>query len=623
MNKISALIFALTSAAAFGQSVETTGFDPDTVAPDDVASYTVIFKGVSADISPSAVPLPEGLQIIGQSRSQNFSFVNGKSSSSTSITYSVRADREGKFTIPEWKIADGSKTYAVKAATLTVDKNAQPRQTQDPNDIFSMSPFGNMSAYSRQAAAQQQQQIQRAQRQMQSFESSLKNNASLEIKLPSEKIYVGQSVPCELVFSYDKTLAEKGFNLAQLVPSTKKADAFDCPAFDQKPTIDTTSNPARILIRYRTAITPLKAGNYDLDFSASGVFNCEASNEDRLNMSIVQQMMSFGGARQIPFEINMPAKKISVSELPAEGKPEKFTGAIGSFSLENVTVEPDALSVGEPCTITAKIIGIGNFPRVSEPWIDCGKSWKTYKAKTSFTDESNGLSNIGIKTFEYTVVPKASDLENAPELVFNFFNPELGKYVEVRSKKVPVSVAPSGKIRREEPKEHASAPELDKIMENSSGSSGSGMFSSPYFWAAQTAILAALAAAVILRRKSLRLLNDKDYAKRLACLKAARKHLKAASANSRNIKKFLSEGKACLQNALSADTDCAPDALLWRQARAVLIEKGISEPSADEFAVFFEGADAIAFGGMDVSKIDAPDLAEKLKKTCAQISKIS
>jgi hypothetical protein len=158
-------------------------------------------------------------------------------------------------------------------------------------------------------------------------------------------------------------------------------------------------------------------------------------------------MASFG-SRQIPFEINMPSKKIEVLPLPEEGKPANFTGAIGSFSLDSVTVEPDALTVGEPCTIFVKIVGIGNFPRIQEPKLDAKDDWKTYKAKSSFTDESNGLSNIGIKTFEYTVVPRKPDIPYAPEVLFNYFDPIAKRYVEVKSNPVPVSVAPTGRSKR-------------------------------------------------------------------------------------------------------------------------------------------------------------------------------
>lgn len=67
---------------------------------------------------------------------------------------------------------------------------------------------------------------------------------------------------------------------------------------------------------------------------------------------------------------------------------------------------------------------------MNAPALDGARDWKTYKPKSSFTDESGNQGYIGVKTFEYTAVPKAADLPQAPRVAFNYFDPEAGKYVE-------------------------------------------------------------------------------------------------------------------------------------------------------------------------------------------------
>ena len=626
MKKISTIILSaiLSAAAAFGQSVETTGFSPKTVRPNGVSNYTLVFKDAKGKVDVSQIPLPDGLRIVGKSTSQSYSIINGAMSNSTSVILSMQASKEGALTIPDWSLTLGNSTFKIKSATLTVDKNA-PEETaeEDPMDLFGR-PFGMGGAFSRQSAQQQSQRMQQARQQMQSFESNLKNNAKLEIKFPREKIFVGESVPCELIFSFDKSLVEQGFTLTQLLPEIKKADAFDCPAFSEKPTFDTTSDASRVLIKYNTAVTPLKAGTYDLDFSARGVFNRELRADDMMNMSIFDRMMSFGGGRQIPFEINMQSKKVVVSELPENGKPANFTGAIGAFSLESVTVEPDALTVGEPCSIFAKIIGVGNFPRIQEPKLDAGTDWKTYKAKSSFTDESNGLSNIGIKTFEYTAVPKKADLPYAPAVLFNYFDPVTEKYVEVKSQPIPVSVAPTGRSKRAKEKE-AAAPEpaFDKIIETTAVTTDARLLSSPYFWGAQILILCAVIAFVAMRREALRRQNDKPYAKMLAYKKETAKYLSAASKDAQNgdFGRFFTDSRHALQFALAADNDREAGSLTAREAREIMSDKNFGENEIKSALYFFEGADAISFGGMDTSKLDMRELNDKLAKLTAKISK--
>ncbi len=620
MKKIKALILStLLSCALFGQSVETKGFSPTQARPNSVVNYTLEFKDVKGRVDVSTIPLPDGLRIVGQNRSQNYSLVNGAMSSSTSISLSMLASKEGTLTIPAWKIEVGGKSYDIKAASVNIDPNAPEQMEEQDEDPFS-NVFGFGSSFAQRRAQAQQQ----ARKQTQSFEANFRNSAKLEIKLRREKVYVGESVPCELVFSFDKSLAERGFTLAQLLPEIKKADDFDMPAFSEKPIVDTSSDQSKILVKYNTAITPLKAGTYDLDFSAKGVFNRELRAEDMMSMSIFDRMSSFG-SRQIPFEVNMPSKKVEVSPLPEEGKPDNFTGAIGNFSLENVTVSPDALTVGEPCTIFAKIVGIGNFPRIQEPKLDAGNDWKTYKAKSSFTDESNGLANIGIKTFEYTAVPKKADIPFAPTVVFNYFDPVSAKYVEIKSEQIAVSVAPTGRSKRAKAmaEEIATKPALDEIIETPNSNTDNRLLASPYFWAIQILILLVLVAFIVARRENLKRANDVEYAKRLRCERDNKQYIKRANfhADKGEVKEFFDNAKTALQYALAANNEKEARAITPREALEIMRKKNFEESDIEMVGELFEGADAIAYGALDAKNVNISKLADNLKLLSKKILK--
>ncbi len=620
MKKLYASFFIATAyVALLGQSIETSGFDPKEIRPGSTSTYTVILKDINGNISSDDIPMPDGLQIIGQSRSQSFSMGTSGTSSSTSLQYTVRPLKEGIFTVPEWSVEYKGKTYKIAAATLKVDESAPAQQSAQPmGDPFGMrSMFGLPSRTRTQSAARQQTQ---------SFDDTLRSSANLEIKLPREEIYVGESVPCELIFSFDKSILRNGFRLAQLAPDIKKADAFDCPAFTTDPTVDEKSDPDKVFIIYHTIVTPLKVGSYDLDFSAKGVFNRDMDIDDLMGMSLIDRMMSMGGGRQVPFEIQMPAKKINVLELPADGKPANFTGAIGKFSLEDVTVDPDALSVGDPAIITAKLVGMGNFGRIEAPNLDTGGDWKSYKPKTSFADESNGQAYIGIKTFEYTVVPTKPDLKYAPKILFNYFDPISKKYVELPSKEIPVSVAPTGRSNRavQKAEESKSAePEFAQILDKNEKTHEIELLKSPLFWGLQVAILAAIAFFIAKRRRKLLLENNPAYAKKLAYRKQCSAYLaKARDDASRNdAKAFFIDARTALQYALTADSERESSSLILREAREIMQSLALEQADIDSANVFFDGADAITFGGLDVSKTDLKELDKSLNKLCKLLEK--
>ncbi len=617
------LAFAASSAAAIAQSVECGGFSPSVIRPNETSKYVIVLKDINGSIDGASIPMPKELQIFSQGRAQSFTMGSGGNSSSIELTYLVRPLSEGEFTVPEWKVSYEGKEYTIAAATLKVDPNA-PAQPADDDmfGAFGGMPFGFGNVFGGGSGGMSNQS---ARRQMQSYEDSLRSSAKLQVFLPREKIYIGEAVPCRLVFSCDKSLLDRGFKLSQLMPQIRNADAFDCPDFKGDPVLD-TSDPNEIRLTYNTVITPLKVGTYDLDFSARGSFTREIGLEEMMNMSLADRMMSMGLGRRIPFEIEMPAKKVDVSPLPEEGKPADFCGAIGNFVVEGVTVDPDALVVGEPCTITARIIGTGNFGRINAPALEKLPDWKTYKPKSSFADESNGMGNIGIKTFEYTAVPTKADLASAPKFSFTFFDPNSAKYVSASSPDLPVSVAPTRRSQRVEERAanenlKGDEPTFKNIVADQAKASGSPITSSPYFWIIQLIIIFALAAFVLKRSKTLKLQSDPAYAKRISYRKNAKafSNKAAAAAKAGNASDFLSHARSALQFELAANSEYEAHALLLREAEDIMRKAGFSDEDMKTAALFFDGKDAIAFGGLDPSTLNLANLQSKLAKLSTEI----
>jgi len=137
---------------------------------------------------------------------------------------------------------------------------------------------------------------------------------------------------------------------------------------------------------------------------------------------------------------------ITVRELPNDGRPEGFTGAVGDF---NVKAEASAteVEVGATFKVTLDIEGDGNM--------------------TSFTPppfRHDGFHVYGIlerktatwRDVTYEVAVLRDDVTAVPALVFPFFHPETGTYRTAKTKPIPLtvrSVGPGPAPAREEPTE--------------------------------------------------------------------------------------------------------------------------------------------------------------------------
>lgn len=621
MKKISTLIVITTAACcAWAQNITCGGFSPSQIRPDETATYTITMEGIRGALDADSIPMPDGLQIVGVSRSQKYSITNGKASSQTDTVFTVAASREGVFTVPEWTVEYKSKKYTIKPATLKVDKSA-PQQARsaaspfdDEEDAFG---FPSMFRQLHNMRRAQVANMQNAQHKQAENLGRLSDNIFLKIELPKQKIYVGEALPCRLVFSYNKALAAEGFKLARLFPQANKSDAFDCALHEDKFSTNTDDGD-KISVSYEILITPLKAGKYNLDFNSKGVFLQEYRVDSFFSMP-------FGAANQIPFETSTKDMSVQVLPLPEKDKPADFAGAIGKFTMQNAKVEPDSVARGEPCVVSVEIMGMGNFARVNAPALEKSADWKTYRPKSTFADDDNSIGYVGIKTFKYTIVPNKADLTSTPKFSFSFFDPETETYKTAVLDGASVSVAPSGKqAQPEKPAAQVekSGPNFDGVLNAKATSGTVELFASPAFWCVQFAILAAVAAFVGWRLRVLRLRNNPMLAKRVECRKAAGKFFeKAKKAAAKNdVDGFLENAKKTLQHILAAAAPMYESGAIARaQAEEILATKGFDNAEIYAVSRLFEAADAINFGGVDKSTIDTGALSELLGKIYGEL----
>jgi hypothetical protein len=121
---------------------------------------------------------------------------------------------------------------------------------------------------------------------------------------------------------------------------------------------------------------------------------------------------------------------LEVVELPKDGRPDDFTGAIGVFDFESVRM-PGELEVGEPFRVEAVLKGSGNFSLLKEPHPLPADEWKIYEGKSEFS-AGDVASFAGAKRFQFNAVPLAPGVGEVT-FGFSYFDPEKGEYRRVES----------------------------------------------------------------------------------------------------------------------------------------------------------------------------------------------
>jgi hypothetical protein len=148
---------------------------------------------------------------------------------------------------------------------------------------------------------------------------------------------------------------------------------------------------------------------------------------------------SFGQGR--PVTLASETLGLTVKPLPTEGRPDDFSGLVGTFSLKS-TLDPSQVKAGESATLTLTIEGRGNVNRIPDlkpPDLTRAKLYADQPVLTT-NEDSEGVS--GVKTMKWAIVPENVGQMVVPSASLSFFDPAKGKYLIARSQTHTLKVLP-------------------------------------------------------------------------------------------------------------------------------------------------------------------------------------
>ena len=411
------LLFILLSLAFIAKGQDKVTFrlvTPDVVVEGENFSIQFVLNAKGTDFKMSD---PQGLQVLygpAISSSTSISWVNGKSSRSTSntFTYTLLADKAGTYTIPAASVKVGSATYKTAPKSIRV--------------------YTAEAAYGSGAAAQNNGNGQ-TRRQPQTTEKLSPNDFIITAVPAKSSIYEQEGV---LVT----------FRLYSTRPNITLTKA-DFPPFESFVKEEVASNPTK---QWSTAELNGRV-YYTVDLQQvylfpqkSGALDIPAGNFELIVPVKVNDPVDdfFGGFLDQYTEVKRVVKskpfRIQVKALPAN-KPESFTGAVGQFSLTS-DVPKKVLKAGESYQITLKLSGKGNFSLVSLPEPQYPEGFEAYDPEVNETTDVLATGVTGTKEVTFFAVPRYEGDYTIPEIPFSYFDPSAGQYktITIPAQKVHV-----------------------------------------------------------------------------------------------------------------------------------------------------------------------------------------
>ncbi len=462
------VLFVVTLlAGSAGAASFTASLDRDAITLGESTTLALAFEGAQ----PNNLPMPtvSGLQITQTGTSQSVNIVNGAMSSTVTVSFSVKPQRPGEFTIP----------------ALTANVNGQQLSSAPLKLIVSKASAPSANAV-----------------------KSGSEVAFLKFTFPKNKIYVGQSVVAQLELCLRDDV--QNFGNFQLSPLSANGFSAGKIVEGQKRRVQ-IGNRVYTIVPILIPLTAVKSGVLNLGpYNASAIIVLPGQNQG--GDPFFRQFFNQGEQKQVA----LATEPLSIESLPLPkpNQPANFTGAVGQFELA-ATAGPTTVTVGDPITVRVQISGRGSLDSVALPVQDAWKNFKTYPPTTKL-ENTDQFGFQGMKTFEQIISPLNNDVRELPALSFSYFNPEDGQYHTLTQPAVPLTVQTAGttlmpqmaatKSSNEEKPAQDILPIKEKLGSLVAGTPP--LVAQPVFLAAQTVPMLAFLAAFVWRKRTDDLANN-------------------------------------------------------------------------------------------------------------------
>jgi oxygen tolerance protein BatD len=371
---VSAAVLALVGRAAAAVEVEAR-LARTRIGVGEATSLQVIVRGASGGVGEPEFIFPDEVEVLGSGRSQNFTWINGKSSVEIIYRYEIAASAAGRFSLGPIIVRAGKEVY--RSGVLTLEASAAPTQVGGGGG-----GGGGSGA------------------------------ATLLVDVIPATPWQGQ--PCQL-----------------RVRLIQRAALAEDPQYSPPPTPGFwTGKPSppesyyaderrrRVLVtETRTPLFPLASGPATVG-EAVATLALAGGSSDPLSW--------LGGSAPRREEVvrSRPVT-VHVRALPS-GAPHGYTGAVGSLGVR-WTADRPRTTVDVPVTVRLDVRGTGNLPLIRPPDL-AGADIEVFASTVD--DSLSGIAGDGSgrRRFQWTVLARRPGTLTLAPPPFAWFDPASGSY---------------------------------------------------------------------------------------------------------------------------------------------------------------------------------------------------
>jgi hypothetical protein len=558
---------------------------PAQITLGESARFTITNLGDGA--APITMPVVSGLQFEIVAHTHQIELINGTTLPSSSIVVRVTPQMAGIFSIPG---------VTPKSPPLVLQVNAPPGSAGAPRPSKSPAPIPPPILAGGSIPK--------------GVHLTEDGSAYVRLGVPKREVYVGEIVPVEIEVGM-----RSGFVTQFNGPPKLTGDDFtlnNSLLREPERSERVIDGQAFVLLTWHSAFSVVKPGSFPLSAEVPLRVKIrtqprqESALDDKFGDPFWQNL--FGPSVRKDINVESPSQELKVLELPAEGRPADFHGAIGTFAIES-DVSPVKADAGDPLTLTMRVVGSGNFDRVDSTMLDHVEQWKTYPPKSTFK-ANDPMGHKGEKVFEQPLIASKPGAQTLPALSFSYFDPNTRRYQTAHTSPLSVTISPSladSTLAAPQVAASAVSAAANKLADglkpdHAAAESFVSSLTPPYLQSRFLAIPSLLALAFAggwagVRRRSHP--AERVFAGNRTASKMNQRLLAQmeAAARAGNPAVFFIAARAALQQSLAARWQLAPDEVTAAEVQARL-------SGDDDIQQVFALADESKYSGRDLNSTD-------------------
>ena len=387
------LIYLILFTSIFSQQLSSS-VSSNNISLGESIIFTIKISDIDENPSVNILSIEDAFSIIaGPNIGSEYRFINGKRSSSRSISWTLLPLKDGLLKIPSLDVKVSDKIFNTKSHEIKVYKKTTDASTKD---LF------------------------------------------LELKISKKNVVIGEQIILSYTFytrvaskvlstefpEYSNFWVEKLFDPSGMQFTPESWKDVEIEGFNYKS-----------LKIFEVALFPLEEGNFDLE---SMIMKVETKNKDSSFKRLFWEDPFFDTFSQRTKAKILVSDPVSINVSSLENIPKSFTGAVGKFNLSTI-LSDSTVDEGSPTILKVILDGQGNLGNIGRPKINFPNDIDIFEGEsTVIKDISSNLT--GSITWEYNLIPRKSGLYIIDAVEIPFFNSSTKSWAYASSNELKLNV---------------------------------------------------------------------------------------------------------------------------------------------------------------------------------------